>query len=452
MIKTSVIIPVYNTRSYLEECIESVFKQTQKEIEVIAINDGSTDDSWEVLLCLKKKYPELIIIKQENYGQGYARNVGIEIAKGEYIYFLDSDDYILKDTLESCYECASKNELDIVLFDAFVFEDSAERKPVEPNNCDRHAIIKEREEIFLGISFLQRYYQKTYIPTPWSMYCSASFIKKNNIRFLEGVYFEDNEFYCRVMTMAKRVMYIPQKFYQYRCRKTSTTGSEFDLRRARDHIEVISAMADLKALDMENGWPVIKKISLNLLMYVAGVCSVNNLYDQDSRLYMQIWNVWMKICGGTIEKQDDLADINCIYRIARLFPDSDFGEIKKVIVNKQKQMLIQVLNQLPLNQEGVKIAIYGSGKYTGTVLDFYENWVGDIKADVIFVDSYIKNSNIKYRGYSVYPIEQIHDKNIDYILISSSRHENEMRDTIESLYGNKFVVIMLYGDRHIQFV
>lgn len=452
MIKTSVIIPIYNTGSYLEECIDSVFNQTQKEIEVIAINDGSTDDSWEVLLRLQKKYPELIIIKQENHGQGYTRNVGIESAKGEYIYFLDSDDYILKDTLESCYECASKNELDIVLFDAFVFEDSIERKPIEPNNCDRHEIIKERKEAFSGLFFLQRYYRKTYIPTPWSMYCSASFLRRNDIRFLEGVYFEDNELYCKAMTLAKKVMYIPKMFYQYRCRKESTTGSEFDLRKAHDHIEVIGAMADLKALDMVNGWPIIKRISLNLLAYVARMCCANNLYNKDSGLYIQILDTWMRICGGYVENQYDLEDVNCIYSISKSFPDSDFDEIKKNIKNKQKQMLIQSLKQLPLNQKGIKIAIYGSGKYTSAVLDFYENWVGLIKADILFLDSYIKKCNTKYRGYSVYPVEQIQNMNVDYILISSPQYEEEMRDTIVNLYGNKFIIIMLYGDRHIQFV
>ena len=99
MIKTSVVIPVYNTGIYLEECIGSVYNQTQREIEVIAVNDGSTDDSWEVLQHLQEKYPGLIIVTQDNHGQGYARNVGIKMARGEYIYFLDSDDYIMEDKL-----------------------------------------------------------------------------------------------------------------------------------------------------------------------------------------------------------------------------------------------------------------------------------------------------------------------------------------------------------------
>lgn len=86
MIKTSVIIPVYNTAGYLEECIDSVFRQTQKEIEVIAINDGSTDDSWEILRQLKK-ISLMRLINQENHGLGYTRNVGIDCARGSVSIF-----------------------------------------------------------------------------------------------------------------------------------------------------------------------------------------------------------------------------------------------------------------------------------------------------------------------------------------------------------------------------
>lgn len=449
MIKTSVIIPVYNTSLYLEECIDSVFHQKQEEIEVIVINDGSTDDSEDVLLRLQTKYPALILVKQKNHGQGYARNVGIERAKGEYIYFLDSDDYILEDTLESCYNCALKNELDIVLFDAFIFEDSVEKKPVKTNNCDRRRIIKEKAEIFSGIFFLQKYYQRSYIPTPWSMYCSAKFIKKNGITFLTGVYFEDNEFYCKAMVLAERVMYIPRMFYQYRCRDDSTTGSKFDLRKAKDHIEVIRAMVELKVCRGGQGWCVIKKISLNLLLYVAKVCYVNKLYDKERGLYGRILDTWATICGSTVEDTDDLAEVNCIYRICSFFPDSDFGEMRNQIENKRKQLLIHVLECLPLNQKGVNVAIYGNGKYTDTVLDFYEKWVGAIEADIIMLDSYAKDCEVQHRGYSVYPVGKLQDADLDYILISSPRYEMEMCDIVEELYGNRFATIRLFGDLYI---
>lgn len=448
-IKTSVIIPVYNTAPYIRECIESVFQQTQKEIEVIAVDDGSTDESLSVLLEMRKKYPDLIVIAQKNRRQGYARNVGMKIASGEYIYFLDSDDYIMENTLEQCYECAAKNKLDIVMFDALEVEDTIERKPIEPNYNDRRDIIREGEEVFSGIFFLEKYYQKTYNPCTCFVYCSADFLRKNNIWFLSGVYFEDNEFYCRIMTLAERVMYIPQMFYRCRCRESSTTRVYFDSRKAHDHIEVIGAIADLKSLHEGKGWDVLKKISMNLLCYVASVCHTNKLYYEDQSLARQILETWTKICGQEIEETEKIEDIDCIYDIFWEFPDADLYEKKEAICIRRRQLLKQLLEQTPLNCRESKVAIYGCGQYTNRFLNLYEELVGAISADIIFLDSNIKCSNERFRGCPVFHISEVKGKELDCVLISSPLYEKEMNDTLQDYCGNKFLTVKLYGDLHI---
>lgn len=447
MIKTSVIIPVYNTSLYIEECIDSVFNQTQKEVEVIAVDDGSTDESLDILLNLKKKYPSLIIISQENHCQGYARNIGMKIAKGRYIYFLDSDDYIVEDTLENCYEYASKNKLDVVLFDALDFEDSIEKTPIQPNYNDRHEIIDEREEIFSGIYFLEKYYEISYNPCTCLVYCSAIFLKKNNIWFLPEAYFEDNEFYCRIMTLAERVMYIPKMLYRYRYRMTSTTRTKFDLRKARDHIEVVSAIADLKTLNAGYAWHVVKKIDMRLLEYAAFVCKSNALYTQDRKLCLQIMEAWAKICGNAIECTESLEDIESLNRICSCFPDSD--EIKDAVADRRTHLLIRELRKLPLDQKGYRIAIYGCGKYTDGVLDFYEKCVDRINADIFFIDSYVADNSTRYRGYVVYPVSEIAECELDCIVISSSKYEEDMKQMIQQLYGDRFELVLLYGGMHI---
>ena len=108
IIKVSIVIPVYNVEKYLEECIESAIKQSLNDIEIICINDGSTDSSLEILKKYEKKYSNIIVISQENKGLSASRNVGIRKAKGKYIYFLDSDDFIDTNSMELCYkECES---------------------------------------------------------------------------------------------------------------------------------------------------------------------------------------------------------------------------------------------------------------------------------------------------------------------------------------------------------
>lgn len=296
MIQTSVIIPVYNTAAYVEDCIESVYQQTMQEIEVIAINDGSTDNSYDILLKMQERYPDLIVISQDNHGLGYTRNVGLERAKGKYIYFLDSDDYILEETLETCYRRAEDYQLDVVLFDAVAFEETKEGRIEQFGAYDRHGIDKGQNEVCSGIDFMSACYHKgIFQPSACLVYCSYDFLKKNNVHFLPSVYFEDNEFHCRIMALTERIMYIPDKFYQRRCTNESITGSVFDLRKAKDYLIVVNAITDLKKMNGGKGWDCIRKINKNRLNSLAHVCYRNHLYQQDVRLIIQILKAWARM-------------------------------------------------------------------------------------------------------------------------------------------------------------
>src|SRR5690625_3677419 len=119
----TIIIPVYNVEKYIAECLNSVIRQTYSNIEVIIINDGSNDNSYEIIESYSKKYNNLKIIDQENKGQSVARNVGLTKAKGKYIYFLDSDDYIKDITIENLVSKMEENNLDLIRFSAEVIYD-----------------------------------------------------------------------------------------------------------------------------------------------------------------------------------------------------------------------------------------------------------------------------------------------------------------------------------------
>ena len=119
--KISVIIPIYNTEKYVEECIRSIQRQTLQEIEIICVDDGSTDKSLEVVRSINDN--RISVYKEKNSGQSVARNRGIDNAKGKYLYFMDSDDVLASDALEKLYIYAETNALDIVYFDAMSFWD-----------------------------------------------------------------------------------------------------------------------------------------------------------------------------------------------------------------------------------------------------------------------------------------------------------------------------------------
>ena len=114
----SIIIPVYNVESYLNQCLESLKHQTLKDFEVILVNDGSTDNSLSICKEYSSLLPNCQIIEQKNQGVSVARNTGIQNASGNYFYFMDSDDYLENEALELCFEKAESNNLDFVLFDA----------------------------------------------------------------------------------------------------------------------------------------------------------------------------------------------------------------------------------------------------------------------------------------------------------------------------------------------
>src|SRR5574344_661413 len=113
--KVSIIIPVYNTEEYLDECLQSLINQTLKDIEIICIDDGSTDCSAEILHEYSLKDSRIKVLKQRNYGQSAARNKGLMFANGEYISFLDSDDFISEDMLEKLYCKAKEQNTDITM-------------------------------------------------------------------------------------------------------------------------------------------------------------------------------------------------------------------------------------------------------------------------------------------------------------------------------------------------
>ena len=125
MLKISVIIPIYNVKKYLGECLESLIQQSVQECEFICVDDGSPDDSYRIVEAYAKRDKRFRLIRQENKGLAEARNVGIRDAKGKYIAFLDNDDYLQgKDTLGELYRISEENQVDFLTFDAECFYES----------------------------------------------------------------------------------------------------------------------------------------------------------------------------------------------------------------------------------------------------------------------------------------------------------------------------------------
>lgn len=207
--KISVIIPVYNVGNYLEKCLSSVINQTLANIEIICVNDGSTDNSLDILNHYAEKDSRIKIFSFENTGLGPSRNRGIDRANGEYIAFLDSDDWLDLTFCEEIYKSASKNKADLVLFNA-----------VEEYDDHKRNRIYFPKELFEDADtvFDYRMYPSLLLNsffTVWSKLYNAEFLKENHIIFPDSL-FEDVEFHVESYLKAKRICYNPEIFYHYR--------------------------------------------------------------------------------------------------------------------------------------------------------------------------------------------------------------------------------------------
>jgi len=206
MFKISVIIPVYNVEKYLEKCLNSLLNQSLKNIEIIIINDGSTDNSQKIIDNYQKKYENIVAIKDTNHGQGYARNKGIQISNSKYIMFLDSDDTLEENILEIMYNTIEKNKSDIVV-------------------CDINKIINNKNVYFKNYL---NYSKKDNInlmlshPGPVAKLYKKELFLKNDIKFLENVYYEDLAMTPLLSFYIKKVSYINKPLYNYLIRKNST--------------------------------------------------------------------------------------------------------------------------------------------------------------------------------------------------------------------------------------
>ena len=219
--KISVIIPVYNTEKFLRECLNSVICQTLKEIEIICVDDGSTDASLEILKKYAKKDRRITVVKQQNMKQGAARNNALKLARGKYVLFVDSDDYIKSNAAEKIYNTMKKNSLDMLSFIIDNFDNKTKKFHNDPYYQFKFLPKDFNYKKFNwldAVNFLHRM-PETCAVTSYS----REFINSNNLTFPEKLFFEDNIFFAKAATKAKFMGILKKMLYCRRIHDKSTT-------------------------------------------------------------------------------------------------------------------------------------------------------------------------------------------------------------------------------------
>jgi len=244
MSKISIIIPVYNAEKYLKKCLDSVINQTYKDLEIICVNDGSIDNSLNILKEYKKKESRIIIIDKKNQGVSAARNDGIKKATGEYITFLDSDDWVELNTIEMLYNTLIKNKVDVVRCNYYINYNYNENLSGGSLYDLSNKKILTNDKKF-GDLVVDRLLDGT-IPC----YTGLLLIKQKclvDIKFKENIkLMEDTIFYNELMNKIYSIYFLDESFYHYYCNQESCTKSkDFYIRNMYNLIEVNKYLTDI---------------------------------------------------------------------------------------------------------------------------------------------------------------------------------------------------------------
>lgn len=233
----SLIIPVYNVENYLEQCLNSIINQAFNDYEVIIINDGSTDNSLSLCELFALKHKHVKLINQKNQGLSSARNSGMAMASGKYIWFVDSDDYIQKNSLEILYNHLSESFLDVLGFSNYHFIE--ETQLLRENNINSESIILSNLELIEQNLLFEI--------APWIYIYKHDFLKEHTINFREDIKIHEDEFYLiEVLSKLKSIKFIADRLYIYRIRVNSLMRSNRKLDKLYSFAQLIYYFNELK--------------------------------------------------------------------------------------------------------------------------------------------------------------------------------------------------------------
>ena len=232
MKKVSVIVPVYNTKQYLVRCLDALVGQTLEEIEIVIVNDGSTDDSPQILEEYAKKCPDKVrVLHKENGGQATARNLGIRECTGEYIGFADSDDYVDRTMYERMYRLAKEKDCDLVECHYHYIQET-EQGMQELKTRGNIRAYKNQKDMFIDPQV-----------SPWNKLYRREVLLENAIVFPEGLIYEDTAFYIKTIPYVRKAEYLPEHPVYYFLRGNSTMNANKS-RRVADIFKVLQDILD----------------------------------------------------------------------------------------------------------------------------------------------------------------------------------------------------------------
>lgn len=289
MVKVSVILPIYNVAPYLDETFQSILGQSLKEIEIIAVNDGSTDNSQAIIDRFAAQDSRIIVVQQENKGLSEARNAAYRYAKGQYIYMMDSDDTLsTPEALRMCYDYAENYKADFIFFDGERFAD-ADRRHL--SHIQRTHLLEERCP-YDGNKLLNLMLDKElHNSAVWLLFINHNYLRQMELSFYPGIIHED-ELFTTVLTLSSHSIYCLQKsLVNHRVRATSIMGLRFSKRNMECYLTVADELLRFSRR------PIIHKFLRYTLSRVFYTAHVIPLSDKPTIFWRAVRSGYLKYIG-----------------------------------------------------------------------------------------------------------------------------------------------------------
>ena len=417
MVLVSVIVPVYNVEKYLHQCVKSLLKQSLLDMEIIFVNDGSTDSSLQILNEFVASDHRVKVISKSNTGYGDSMNIGIAQAVGEYIGIVESDDYILPCMFEDLYQIAKKNNVDVVKSNFYSVYGDKEQYTENLSKVPYNEIFSptERKEIF------------SVLPSIWSGLYKREFLEKENILFhtSPGASYQDVSFWFKVMLSAKKMICVPEAYLCYRCdNENSSVKSPKKVFCIMDEFQIIKNYIVEK--HMEFIFPLIVKeqfihyrgnyfrlASIYKYAFLDRMRAEFIQYDKKGFLDKSLWadDNW-KIIQKIIQDADsyfEMTNIDYLNKYA----------YKTYTINHQ----LDEIGAKYIIREAKKIIIYGAGIYGHKILEGIQK-IKDVYAFAVTEKDDCTPNKIK--GIPVYTIDDLQKYNDEAGVIVAMKKCNQL--------------------------
>ncbi len=272
----TVIVPVYNVEAYLPRCVESIIKQTYHNIEIILVDDGSTDNSGSLCDEFAKKDKRILVIHQKNAGISAARNSALDLAKGEYIAFIDSDDYISEHMISTLYEKLEQTKADMAICNYHKWLENEEKLLKSKLSIDDKVVTKEEAFEFLFCEELS-----VFMPVAWNKLYRRKLWQE--LRYPKGRCHEDEYVIHHVLEGCSRVAIVPEEMYYYRIR----SGSIMATRAISASRDFVNSLLDRRSFFEEKGYKELERRQREqCIRLILWECKKRNNMDSDTKKFI----------------------------------------------------------------------------------------------------------------------------------------------------------------------